>query len=65
MGKRNYEEECGQLENKLASIQELAAALDIVISDIESSQDNGYRITLHEIRALHGCTNAIADLARA
>ncbi|MGR3546149.1 MAG: hypothetical protein ACU0CB_04120 [Roseovarius sp.] len=60
MGERNYREEWSKLDHKLGDIQELAAALDMILFRIT---DSDQPLSLYEKRALFGVSNAIAAAA--
>lgn len=57
MGERNFEEECDRLELKLARIEELAAALDLIL--FQSLQLDA-PLNLQEKNALFGVSHAIS-----
>ncbi|WP_439525885.1 hypothetical protein [Roseovarius mucosus] len=60
MGERNYQEEWAKLDVKLGSIQELAAALDMIVFRVTESDEP---LSLPEKRALFGVSNAITAVA--
>ncbi len=60
MGERNYREEWSKLDQKLGDIQELAAALDLILFRVTESDQP---LSLPEKRALFGVSNAIAAAA--